>query len=240
MAKDAVEAKREERGKKYRRKERKEAAIADARKHREWQEGRIKMLIKERDEARAAGNEDRVDLLNIKIDETKEAMARTVESIKRLEKVVPNAREAWRKARSQVKRLVRKRKKRRKKKRKKERQDDIEFSPGSPHWGGCADIHADEVEPAYGAQSHSEKRSETYGNPTSDHHVSQVWAFAGDFPPSVAGAIRIAKGLGIGYNGYADDYKLYYIYREGRQIRVQIIASNHGTGPHVHSGLRLT
>ena len=237
---DPIDDARDRRGQKWRRKERKEAALADARKHLKWQQDRATMLERERGKAHEEGNQDRIDLLNIKIDENKTAMSRTVESIKELEKLVRSIRESIRKLTSAIQRRVHARARRRKKKRKLEQEDDIVFSAGSTHWGGCADVHEDEVEPAAGTQAHSTKRTETYGNPTSDHHVSQVWAFAGDFPPSVDLAIRIARRLGIGYNGYADDYKLYYVYREGRQIRVQIIASNHGTGPHVHSGLRLT
>ena len=113
----------------------------------------------------------------------------------------------------------------------------LNLAPGDPHWGGSAYIVMREMAPAEGVQPHSTKRTETYGNPGSDHHVSQVLAFAGDFRPDVNGAIRAAKAIGIGYNGYADDYKAYYITRAGHTFRVQIICANHGTGPHNHEGV---
>ena len=113
----------------------------------------------------------------------------------------------------------------------------INETPGDPHWGGSRDVFWNEVVPAAGVNPHSTKRTETFGNPGSDHHVSQTLAYAGDFLPSEARAIAIGRALGISYSGYADDYKGYYIQRDGHTYRVQIIAANHGTGPHVHVGI---
>lgn len=150
------------------------------------------------------------------------------DQIKKLNRILGNTREdiraLWRRIKNLTKRI-------------KDSKKGINFSPGDPNWGGSRDIFWNEVVPAAGINPHSTKRSETFGNPGSDHHISQVLAYAGDFAPSVDRAIAIARRLGIGYNGYADDYKSYYIQREGVTFRVQIIAANHGTGPHVHVGI---
>jgi len=71
--------------------------------------------------------------------------------------------------------------------------------------------------------SGSEKRVETYGNPGSDHHVSQTNAFAIDF---------------LLVNDY-DAASAFYVKRGGNTFRIQIIAGTHGTGPHLHVGCRL-
>jgi len=218
---------KEKRGQKWRRLQRKEAALKDAEQFRSRQHERLAMLKKERDKARRENNDKRVKELNEKIDEAQLAIERVNESIDRLKRIIPNIKDAMRKLTSWIRR------------RKRRNRNKITFTPGSPHWGGCADIYTQEVVPAVGI-AHSTKRTETFGNPSSDHHVSQIWAHAGDYAPGVSLAIRIAKALGIGYSGYHDDYKLWYIYREGRQIRVQIIAANHGTGPHVHEGMELS
>lgn len=225
---DTIKEAERQRGKKHRRLARKKHMREDAYQFRQRQHERLRMLLKERDEARENNRPDRVDELNKKIDECHLAIQRVNESIKRLKRKIPDIKEAIRKLTAWIKR-----------RRRRNQRNDIEFSPGSPHWGGCADVYENELVPALG-RAHSTKREETFGNPGSDHHVSQVWAHAGDFASGVSIAIRIAKELGVGYSGYADDYKLYYIVREGRTIRVQIIAQNHGTGPHTHEGMELT
>ena len=150
------------------------------------------------------------------------------DQVKKLGRILGNTREDIRSLLRRIKNLT---------KRIQDAKKGINFSPGDPNWGGSRDIFWNEVVPAAGINPHSTKRSETFGNPDSDHYIGQLLAYAGDFLPSEARAIAIARRLGIGYNGYADDYKSYYITREGVTFRVQIVASNHGTGPHVHVGI---
>lgn len=125
-------------------------------------------------------------------------------------------------------------------KRKLRRRDRVVLSSGSPHWGGCEDIIRNEVLPVFSNASvpiTSGKRTETFGNPTSDHHTSQVNASARDAGTAnnYALADRVGASLGI---GGVDDYVAYYIIRQGARFRVQIIAGTHGTGPHLHVGIR--
>lgn len=112
---------------------------------------------------------------------------------------------------------------------------------GTGPWGGAQSIFDNEVRPVLkrnGVPITSTKRQETYGNPDSDHHVSQRDAYAGDGATANNHALadRIGYALGI---GPVTDYTNYYIKRNGRTYRVQIIAGTHGTGPHIHIGIRL-
>lgn len=122
-------------------------------------------------------------------------------------------------------------------------QEQVIASPGAPHWGGCEDILLNEVVPLFqaaGLYRNSGKRTATYGNPDSDHHVSQVIASAADCPTANNTTLRnqIAQGLGIASS--VTDFTAYYITRNGRRYRLQFIAATHGTGPHLHVGCRLT
>ena len=120
------------------------------------------------------------------------------------------------------------------------RADKMIVSPGSPHWGGCRYLIDEIVIPEL-VEDHvaitSRKRTETYGNPTSDHHVSQLYADAVD--GAIANAYTLADEIGgeLGV-GSVDDYVTELFTIEGHKFRVQIIAGTHGTGPHLHVGLR--
>lgn len=110
---------------------------------------------------------------------------------------------------------------------------------GTGAWGGSQSIFENEVFPvtrAAGFSPTSTKRRETYGNPGSDHHVSQALAFAADFPTANNRELaqRVARRLGL---GTVSEYTAYYIKRAGRTFRVQFIWSTHGTGPHLHIGI---
>jgi hypothetical protein len=112
--------------------------------------------------------------------------------------------------------------------------------PGSPWWGGGKRIIQEEVWPivrAAGIRPTSGKRRETYGNPSSDHYYKNVWAFAKDYATAsnYALAQRIRKRLDLGIHS---DYAEFYISRYGHSYRVQIIAGTHGTGPHLHVGIK--
>lgn len=122
------------------------------------------------------------------------------------------------------------------------RKREVVVSPGSPHWGGCEDIIVNEIVPVAkkaGVAETSGKRSETYGNPDSDHHTSQTTASARDFATDSNFSLRDKIMRKLGVKGGITDYGAYYIRRAGRTFRVQPIAGTHGTGPHLHMGLRL-
>lgn len=114
---------------------------------------------------------------------------------------------------------------------------------GEGPWGGCKSIIDNEVIPVgrrWKIPVTSKKRSQTYGNPDSDHYIGNELAYAVDFATdsNYAFGMAIGRSLGIPYNGKQDDYKSFYINRAGHQYRVQVICSTHGTGPHTHLGLR--
>lgn len=117
----------------------------------------------------------------------------------------------------------------------------VVLTSGAPHWGGCEDILANEVVPVLrgaGVTVTSGKRSETYGNPTSDHHTSQLTASARDAATVNNFALRDRVMHALGVEGAILDYHSYYIVRSGARFRVQPIAGTHGTGPHLHIGIR--
>ena len=119
---------------------------------------------------------------------------------------------------------------------------------GTGAWGGSESILVNEVIPLVAkyrgaGKEGSGKRTETYGNPGSDHHTSQTTASARDFylvnDYAMAGLI-FAKLTGRPASEWGGDYSAFYITRAGRSYRVQAIAGTHGTGPHLHIGIRRT
>ena len=106
-------------------------------------------------------------------------------------------------------------------------------------WGGSRAV-TNEVIRIVGARARvtSRKRVVTFGNPGSDHHVSQVTADAVDF--DVRNAHDLADEISRKLGGPRDiaDFQRFTIRRNGRDYRVQIIAAAHGTGPHLHVGVR--
>ena len=114
---------------------------------------------------------------------------------------------------------------------------------GEGPWGGCQSIIQREVIPVgkrWGIPVTSRKRSQTYGNPDSDHYIGNELAYAADFATdsNYAFGMAIGRALGVPYNGIESDYQNFYINRAGHQFRVQIICQTHGTGPHTHVGIR--
>lgn len=84
----------------------------------------------------------------------------------------------------------------------------------------------------------SRKRWETFGNPDSDHHRLRLTADAVDFNLREAHetADKISRRLGGPWN--IQDYERFNIVHNGRTYRIQIIAGTHGTGPHLHVGVK--
>jgi hypothetical protein len=110
---------------------------------------------------------------------------------------------------------------------------------GTGAWGGSMSIVEQEVVPImtkYGPIT-SRKRTETFGNPSSDHYVGNTTAYAADCGIAERHDVldEIGRALGI---GPMTDYASYYITRSGNRFRVQGIAGTHGTGPHLHLGVR--
>lgn len=218
VIRDRIDEAQKNLGRKRRKLGRKEEALRDRERY-------LKRLIDRRHKLRQEGaSNERLERLALEIQAVKE-------QIEAHERRIDALRDALSRLRSLLRRL-----------RRKWRSNRVVVEPGRPHWGGAQDILENEVDPVADRMGHyetSNKRTETYGNPGSDHHISQVNASAKDYSPGVAFAVAVAKALGVGYRGYWDDYKLYYIRRAGHTFRVQIIAANHGTGPHVHVGIEL-
>jgi hypothetical protein len=86
----------------------------------------------------------------------------------------------------------------------------------------------------------SRKRVATFGNPGSDHHVSQLTADAVDF--GIAEAHTLADELAAHLGGPSDivDDQRFNVRnpQNGGLYRLQLIAGTHGTGPHLHLGAR--
>lgn len=115
---------------------------------------------------------------------------------------------------------------------------------GEGAWGGSKSIVMREIVPvirAAGIPVTSFKRWETYGNPSSDHYRGNRTAFAVDAGTANnrSLAVRVAKALGIPDADNLVEYRAYYIKRAGKTFRIQFIWSTHGTGPHLHIGVRL-
>jgi hypothetical protein len=111
---------------------------------------------------------------------------------------------------------------------------------GEGAWSGSASVAQEIenfVEARRGECSGSEKRTETYGNPGSDHHVSQTDAYAIDF--LLVNDYEMAAAIADHFDAdWSGDYDDFIVVRGGNKFRIQIIAGTHGTGPHLHVGIR--
>lgn len=117
---------------------------------------------------------------------------------------------------------------------------------GTGAWGGSKSIIVNETRPvaeAYGAPRSSSKRGvkhwATLLNPGSDHSVLAVTAFADDYATTNGASLAHAIADALGINGYSTgNYNGYYIWRNGRRYRVQILWAVSGHWDHVHIGIR--
>jgi hypothetical protein len=83
----------------------------------------------------------------------------------------------------------------------------------------------------------SRKRWETFGNPSSDHYMRNLFADAVDFATVENHGLKNEIARRLGGPHQVDDYENFFIHRKGKRFRVQIIAGTHGTGPHLHVGV---
>ena len=88
----------------------------------------------------------------------------------------------------------------------------------------------------------SRKRSATdplsIANPGSDHNEANTLADAVDFKIAEAHWLKNEISRRLGGPRVLVDYGKFTIQRGSRQFRVQIIAGTHGTGPHLHVGVK--
>jgi hypothetical protein len=108
-------------------------------------------------------------------------------------------------------------------------------------WGGSRRVTQEVIDIVNGrARVTSRKRTETFGNPGSDHHTSQKTADAVDFGIAEAHWLKneIARKLTNGALQQVADFQNFTVRRGGHTYRVQMIAATHGTGPHLHVGVR--
>lgn len=120
---------------------------------------------------------------------------------------------------------------------------DLNLSLGAPHWGGCEDIIKWKVEPLFakaGVPVTSGKRPyvPSGSSTNSDHYTGVLNASARDGGTVDNYALRNAVCRALGVEAVIYDYGLYTFYVNGVAFRVQPIAGTHGTGPHLHIGIR--
>lgn len=122
----------------------------------------------------------------------------------------------------------------------KARRSRAHLRPGPPGWAGGKRIINQEVKPLVPYAVTSAKRRETFGNPSSDHFVLNLFSFAKDFATgnNYALAQKIKRELTGDPRASYRDGESFLIRRFGYTYRVQIIAGTHGTGPHLHVGIR--
>lgn len=123
------------------------------------------------------------------------------------------------------------------------RQVKGSIQPGAPNWAGSKWIVVDEVDgfvARKGIKPTSGKRRLSFGNPFSDHFWLNLWSFARDYGTAnnYVLATEIKRKLTGDPNAVHVDYGYFYIERYGYTYRVQLIAGTHGTGPHLHLGVR--
>lgn len=113
----------------------------------------------------------------------------------------------------------------------------------STEWGGSRAV-TDEVIRIVGnrAPVTSRKRAAndplSIKNPSSDHSGQNTLADAVDFGIAEAHALKNEISRRLGGPRQLADYGKFVALRNGHSYRVQIIAGTHGTGPHLHVGVK--
>lgn len=127
-----------------------------------------------------------------------------------------------------------------------ERKRKINFSAGTPHWGGSDDIIRRDCDPVakdHGAPVTSRKRSAsdplTQANPGSDHSVLATLASAADYGTYSGGPLAYALARALGIGGYqVGNFNGYTISVAGETFRAQILWAVAGHYDHTHVGIR--
>lgn len=117
--------------------------------------------------------------------------------------------------------------------------------PSNKAWGGSQAVAESCAHLAgrYGAWISSRKRAASHPlsrkNPGSDHNTANRTAYAIDFATRNGAPLAhaIARELGIG-NYRTGTYTFYYVQRNNRTFRVQILWAVSGHYDHVHLGVR--
>ena len=114
-------------------------------------------------------------------------------------------------------------------------------------WGGSRDDtnraieHIDAIREPNPAVT-SRKRLTAFGNPSSDHWVANRTADAVDFGlnSDQRAATRLAHALGWDGKGEFPSFGSFTVKHRpsGQWYRIQIIWTTHGTGPHLHCGVK--
>ena len=106
-------------------------------------------------------------------------------------------------------------------------------------WGGSRAVTNEVIRIVDGrARVGSRKRWELFGNRASDHYRGNLNADAIDFLIAEAHWLKNEISRRLGGPMSLPDYGSFYVKRRGKVYRVQIIAGTHGTGPHLHVGVR--
>lgn len=114
------------------------------------------------------------------------------------------------------------------------------FWAGSRYFTNRAIEHIDGIRnrPAI----NSRKRLTAFGNPRSDHWVANKTADAVDFGlvSDSHAATRLAKRFGWSGSGTFPSFGTFVAENKqnGKLYRIQIIWTTHGTGPHLHFGVK--
>ena len=109
---------------------------------------------------------------------------------------------------------------------------------GSRYYTNRAIEHIDAIRDR--PRINSRKRLTAFGNPASDHWVANRTADAVDFNLSSdqRAATRLARAFGWDGRGEFPSFGTFTVRRNGRAYRIQIIWTTHGTGPHLHVGVK--
>lgn len=122
--------------------------------------------------------------------------------------------------------------------RRRKRQRKINTRPGPPGWGACRAV-TDYVIAIVGHRARVTSRKRAWGNLRSHHNVLRLRADAVDF--GIANAHWLAQEIRRKLTGDPNarhvDYQWFEFTLFGLRFRAQLIASTHGTGPHLHFGL---
>jgi hypothetical protein len=106
-------------------------------------------------------------------------------------------------------------------------------------WGGARQVTNEIIGIVNGrAPVTSRKRWELFGNPSSDHYRGNKDADAVDFGIAEAHWLKNEISRRLGGPSELADGGTFVIVRGGKTFRVQIIAGTHGTGPHLHVGVK--